>query len=399
MDRKLTFSMTIVGRGERNKMVLLEALKDHQELRKTVRRFVQKEIIPYVEEWEENGFPNEIFRKMGETGLFGVSYPEEYGGSGLDYFAAMAVTEEIVASGSGGLAMAFNVHSLMATNPIREFGTKEQIKEYLIPSIKGEKIAALGITEPSAGSDVAALKTTAKKVEDGWLINGSKVFITNGQRADFIILIAQTDPDAGMKGFSIFLVDSDLEGYTVGPKLKKVGMRASDTTEIFLEDVLVPHSALLGFEGNGFKQLMWQLNGERLIQATACVAGAQRCLDLASKYVQEREQFGKPLAKKQVLRHYLADMQTEVGAARALLYQTAASYNEGEILPKEISMTKLFASQVYCRTADQALQIHGGYGYTDEYPISREWRDSRLMRIGGGTDEIQKEIIAKHMEL
>ncbi|MFJ7849923.1 acyl-CoA dehydrogenase family protein [Peribacillus sp. NPDC097206] len=374
-------------------------MEKHSDLRKTVRRFVQNEIVPYVEEWEESGFPNEIFKKMGEMGLFGVCYPEEYGGSNMDYFAAMAVTEEIVASGSGGLGMAFNVQSLMATNPILKYGTEYHLENYLIPAIKGEKIAGLGITEPSAGSDVAGLKTIANKVNGGWLINGSKVFITNGQRADFLILIAKTDPDAGMNGFSIFLVDSDLDGYTVGQKLKKVGMRASDTTEIFFENVFVPDNALLGFEGNGFKQLMWQLDGERLIQATACVAGAQRCLDLATQYVQEREQFGKPISKKQVIRHYLADMQTEVGAARALLYQTAASYDKGIVLPKEISMTKLFASQVYFRTADQALQIHGGYGYMDEYPISREWRDSRLMRIGGGTDEIQKEIIAKHMNL
>lgn len=282
-------------------------------MRKTVRRFVQNEIVPYVEEWEESGFPDEIFKKMGEMGLFGVCYLEEYGGSNMDYFAAMAVTEEIVAAGSGGLGMSFNVQSLMATNPILKYGTDYHLENYLTPAIKGEKISALGITEPSAGSDVAGLKTTAQKVDSGWLINGSKVFITNGQRADFLILIAKTDPDAGMNGFSIFLVDSDLDGYTVGQKLKKVGMRASDTTEIFFENVLVPDNALLGFEGNDFKQLMWQLDGERLIQATACVAGAQRCLDLATQYVKEREQFGKPLSRKQVLRHYLVDMQTEVG--------------------------------------------------------------------------------------
>lgn len=371
----------------------------HTELRKTVRKFVQNEVVPYVEEWEETGFPSEIFEKMGQLGFFGVFYPEEYGGSDMDYFAAMAVTEEIVAAGSGGLAMAFNVHALMATNPILKYGTEAQLKNYLVPAIAGEKIAALGITEPSAGSDVAGLKTIAEKVDGGWILNGSKVFITNGQRADFLILIARTNVEAGLKGYSIFLVDSDLAGYSVGKKLHKVGMRASDTTEIFLENVFVPSSALLGTEGEGFKQLMWQLNGERLIQATACVAGAQRCLDLAVQYAKEREQFNKPISKKQVLRHYLADMQTEIGAAKALLYQTAASYNKGEILPKEISMTKLFASQVYFRTADQSLQIHGGYGYMDEYPISREWRDSRLMRIGGGTDEVQKEIIAKYMEL
>jgi alkylation response protein AidB-like acyl-CoA dehydrogenase len=379
--------------------MIYEQMEQHKELRQMVRRFVQKEIVPYVEEWEKNYFPNDIFRKMGELGLFGVCYPEKYGGSGMDYFAAMAVTEEIAASGCPGLAMAFNVHALMATNPILKFGTPAQLDNYLVPSIKGEKIAALGITEPSAGSDVSGLKTTAKKTEDGWVINGSKVFITNGERADFLILIARTNPDAGMKGFSIFLVDSNLEGYTVGRRLKKVGMHASDTTEIFFENVRVPHDALLGIEGNGFKQLMWQLNGERLIQATACVAGAQRCLDLAVQYSKEREQFGKPLSKKQVLRHYMADMQTEVEAARALLYQTASYYSKGEVLPKEISMAKLFASQVYFRVADQAMQIHGGYGYMDEYPISREWRDSRLMRIGGGTDEVQKEIIAKCMDL
>ncbi|WP_349729377.1 acyl-CoA dehydrogenase family protein [Peribacillus frigoritolerans] len=376
-----------------------EVMENHQELRKTVRKFVQKEIVPNIEEWEKNGFPNEIFRKMGQMGLFGVRYPEEYGGSNLDYFAAMTVTEEIASSGCAGLGMAFNVQALMATNPILKFGTEEQKQNYLAPSIAGEKIAALGITEPSAGSDVVGLRTTAKKTDGGWIINGSKVFITNGIRADYQILIAKTGEKNGRPLFSIFLVDSNLEGYTVGRKLEKIGMHASDTAEIFLEDLFVPDDALLGKEGEGFKQLMWQLNGERLIQATACVAGAQRCLDLAVQYAKEREQFGLPLSKKQVIRHYLAEMETEVEAARALLYNTAAQYNKGEVLVKEISMTKLFASNVYYEVADRALQIHGGYGYMDEYPISREWRDARLMRIGGGTDEVQKEIIAKEMDL
>lgn len=374
-------------------------MEKHAELRKAVKKFVEVEIAPFVEQWEKEGFPDEIFAKMGEMGLFGVNYPEEYGGSNLDYFAAMTVTEEIAASGSPSLGMAFNVHSLMATKPILKYGTEQQKQDYLVPAIQGKKIAALGITEPSAGSDVAGLKTTAKKTDGGWVINGSKVFITNGLRADFIILIAKTGEKDGRPLFSIFLVDSDLEGYKVGKKLEKVGMRASDTTEIFLDNVYVPDSALLGKEGQGFKQLMWQLNGERLIQATACVAGAQRALDLAIQYAKEREQFGRPLSKNQVIRHYLADMETEVTAARALLYNTAKNYNEGEVLVKEISMTKLYASRVYFNVADQALQIHGGYGYTDEYDISREWRDSRLMRIGGGTDEVQKEIIAKEMNL
>ena len=374
-------------------------MEEHQELRGVVRKFVQKEIVPNIEAWEKDGFPNEIFKKMGEMGLFGVRYPEEYGGSDLDYFAAMTVTEEIAASGCAGLGMAFNIQALMATNPILKFGTEKQKKEYLEPSIAGEKIAALGITEPSAGSDVAGLKTTAKKVDGGWVLNGSKVFITNGVRADYQVLIAKTGENDSKPLYSIFLVDSDLEGYTVGRKLEKIGMHASDTAEIFLENVFVPDDALLGKEGEGFKQLMWQLNGERLIQATACVAGAQRCLDLAVQYSKEREQFNRPLAKKQVIRHYLAEMATEVEAARALLYSTAAHYDTGEVLVKEISMTKLLASKVYFDVADQSLQIHGGYGYMDEYPISREWRDARLMRIGGGTDEIQKEIIAKGMDL
>lgn len=376
-----------------------KVMENQQELRKSVRKFVQKEIVPNNEEWEKNGFPNEIFRKMGQMGLFGVRYPEEYGGSNLDYFAAMTVTEEIASSGCAGLGMAFNVQALMATNPILKFGTEEQKRNYLVPSIAGEKIAALGITEPSAGSDVAGLRTTAKKIDGGWIINGSKVFITNGIRADYQILIAKTGEKNGRTLFSIFLVDSNLEGYTVGRKLEKIGMHASDTAEIFLENVFVPDAALLGKEGEGFKQLMWQLNGERLIQATACVAGAQRCLDLAVQYAKEREQFGRSLSKNQVIRHYLAEMQTEVEAARALLYNTAAQYNEGEVLVKEISMTKLLASKVYYEVADKSLQIHGGYGYMDEYPISREWRDARLMRIGGGTDEVQKEIIAKEMNL
>ncbi|MEY8757814.1 acyl-CoA dehydrogenase family protein [Peribacillus frigoritolerans] len=376
-----------------------KVMENQQELRKSVRKFVQKEIVPNNEEWEKNGFPNEIFRKMGQMGLFGVRYPEEYGGSNLDYFAAMTVTEEIASSGCAGLGMAFNVQALMATNPILKFGTEEQKRKYLVPSIAGEKIAALGITEPSAGSDVAGLRTTAKKTDGGWIINGSKVFITNGIRADYQILIAKTGEKNGRALFSIFLVDSNLEGYTVGRKLEKIGMHASDTAEIFLENVFVPDDALLGKEGEGFKQLMWQLNGERLIQATACVAGAQRCLDLAVQYAKEREQFGRSLSKNQVIRHYLAEMQTEVEAARALLYNTASQYNEGEVLVKEISMTKLLASKVYYEVADKSLQIHGGYGYMDEYPISREWRDARLMRIGGGTDEVQKEIIAKEMNL
>lgn len=372
---------------------------EHEELRNLVRKFAQNEIIPYIEEWEKDTFPNEIFHKMGELGFFAVSYPEEYGGSGLDYFSAMVVTEEIAAAGCPGLAMSFNVQALMATNPILKFGTSEQIEKYFVPAIAGKKIAALGITEPSAGSDVAGLKTLAKKVDGGWILNGSKTFITNGSRADFVILIAKTTSPTLEDGYSIFLVDSNIEGYSVGKKLNKIGMHASDTTELFFEDVFLPDSALLGVEGNGFKQLMWQLNGERLIQATACVAGAQRCVDLAVFYAQEREQFGKPISRKQVIRHYIAEIQTEVEAARSLLYQTAIHYNEGNVLPKEISMTKLFAAQAYFNVADKALQIHGGYGYMDEYPISREWRDARLMRIGGGTDEVQKEIIAKYMGL
>jgi len=297
----------------------------------------------------------------------------------------------------GSIGMAVAVQSEMATPPIHKFGSEEQKMKYLLPANRGKKIACLGITEPNAGSDVAAIQTTARREGDHWVINGRKIFITNGVRADFITLVARTGEKKGYKGVSLFLVDKDTPGFTVTRKLVKVGMRSSDTAELLFEDCRVPASAMLGEEGRGFYHIMWELQGERIMGAANAVSRAQMAYELALKYAQERVQFGKPLAHFQVTRHRLADMATEIEAARHLIYYCAWMFQNGEYPVKEISMAKLFAAQAAARVADAALQIHGGYGYMMEYPIQRYWRDIRLSRIGGGTDEIMKEIIANEV--
>ncbi|MHB1127493.1 MAG: acyl-CoA dehydrogenase family protein [Bacillota bacterium] len=374
--------------------------EEHEVLRKSVRRFVEAELAPHADEWEKQGqFPREIFRRMGELGFLGLRYPVEYGGQGGDYFAGLVFSEEMSRCGSGGLSMGVAVQTDMATPPILQFGTVEQKKKYLEPAIKGEKVACLGITEPNAGSDVASIQTTAKRDGDGWVINGSKIFITNGVQSDFITLVAKTNPEAGYNGVSLFLVDKDTPGFEVVKKLDKVGMRSSDTAELLFDNCRVPVDALLGVEGKGFHQIMWQLQGERLIGASGAVAGAAHVLEMTIKYARERKQFGKPIAEFQVISHTLAEMATRIEAARQLTYSTAWKFANDLYPVKEISMAKLFASQVACWVSDRALQIHGGYGYMKEYPIERSWRDSRLGRIGGGTDEVMLEIISKQIEL
>ena len=372
--------------------------EEHELFRDTVRKFVEKELVPHAEEWEEAGeFPNSVFIRMGELGFLGLRYPEEYGGQNCDFLFSVILAEELGRCGMGSIGMAVAVQSEMATPPIFKFGTEEQKAKYLTPANQGKKIACLGITEPNAGSDVAAIQTTAKRDGDHWVINGRKIFITNGARADFITLVARTGEKKGYKGFSIFLVDKGVPGFTLTRKLDKVGMRSSDTAELLFEDCRVPAHALLGEEGKGFYHIMWELQGERIMAAANAVARAQMAMDLALKYSQERVQFGKPLAHFQVTRHRLADMATEIEAARHLTYYCAWLFQNGDYPVKEISMAKLFAAQMGNRVADTALQIHGGYGYMMEYPIQRYWRDIRLSRIGGGTDEIMKEIIANEL--
>ncbi len=374
--------------------------QEHEMLRQSIREFVEKELAPHAEEWEEEGmFPDWVFKRMGELGYLGLHYPEEYGGGGGDYFTNIVLAEEITRCGSGSLGMAIAVQVGMATPPILAFGTEEQKQKYLVPAIKGEKIACLGITEPGAGSDVAGLSTFAEKIDGGWRVNGNKIFITNGYRADFMTLVARTEKTKGYKGMSLFLVDTDTPGFVVNRKLDKVGCRASDTAEIFFEDMVIPEDALLGEEGRGFYNIMWELQGERLIGSALAIAGAKLTLEGVIAYTKERVQFGKPICKNQAIAHRLADLATKIEAAQSLIYITAWKVDQGEYPVKEISMAKLISAQVAFEVADEALQFMGGYGYMMEYPVQRSWRDARLGRIGGGTDEIMREIIATTMGL
>jgi alkylation response protein AidB-like acyl-CoA dehydrogenase len=332
---------------------------------------------------------------MGELGFLGLSYPEAYGGQGGDYFASIVLAEEIVHARSGGLAMGVAVHTDMATPPIHVFGSEEQKQRYLVPAIRGEKIACLGITEPDAGSDVSGIKTRAVRDGEEWVINGSKTYITNGHRADFIVLVTKTDPDAGHDGFTLFVVDMDLPGVIREKRLVKMGMHASDTALLAFQDVRVPDSAVLGEVGKGFHQIMWELQGERMIGAAGAVAGAQRLFDQTLRYAMERHAFGRPIGTFQVTRHKFAEMATKLESARQLNYTTAWRFANGEYPVREISMAKLHASRVAVEVADECLQIHGGAGYMQEYGVERVWRDLRLNRIGAGTDEIMLEVIGR----
>ncbi len=368
---------------------------EHDQLRDSIRAFAQKELAPHAEEWEETTFPDWVFRRMGELGYLGLSYPEEYGGQGGDYYSNLVLAEEIGHSNSGGLAMGIAVHTDMATPPIFMFGTEEQKQRYLVPSIKGEKISCLGITEPDAGSDVAGIRTRAVREDGEWVINGSKTYITNGHRADFIVLVTKTDPDAGYDGFTLFLVDMDLPGVVREKKLEKLGMHASDTALLAFNDVRVSDDAVLGEIGKGFYHIMWELQGERLIGAAGCVSGAQRAFDRTMQYALERKAFGREIGHFQVIRHKFADMATKIEAARQLVYSTAWRFQNGEYPVREISMAKLYASRVAVEVADECIQIHGGAGYMKEYGIERAWRDLRLNRIGAGTDEIMLDVIGR----
>src|SRR4051812_37274018 len=369
--------------------------EDHEALRESIHSFVVRELAPHAEEWEETTFPDSVFPRMGELGLLGLSMPEVYGGQGGDYYANLVLAEELSHSGSGGLAMGVAVHTDMATPPILQFGTEEQKQAYLVPAIKGEKIACLGITEPDAGSDVSGIKTRAVRDGDEYVINGSKTYITNGHRADFIVLVTKTDPDAGHDGFTLFLVDMDLPGVVREKKLVKLGMHASDTALLAFQDVRVPESAVLGKVGKGFYHIMWELQGERLIGAAGCVAGAQRVFDKTLQYAQERTAFGRPIGKFQVTRHKFAEMATKIESARQMVYTTAWRHHNGEYPVREISMAKLHASRVAVEVADECIQIHGGAGYMKEYGVERVWRDMRLNRIGAGTDEIMLDVIGR----
>src|SRR5688572_13432172 len=370
---------------------------EHEQLRESIRAFAKKELAPHSLEWEETTFPDWVFERMGELGFLGLDKPEQYGGQGGDYYTSLVLAEEIVHAQSGGLAMGVAVHTDMAMPPILAFGTEEQKQEWVVPAIAGKKILCLGITEPDAGSDVAGIKTRAVRDDASgeWVINGSKTYITNGHRADVIVLVTKTDPDAGYDGFTLFLVPMDAPGVIREKKLVKLGMHASDTALLAFQDVRVPDSAVLGTVGKGFGHIMWELQGERMVGAALAIAGAQRLFDQTLAYAGERTAFGRPIGRFQVTRHKFADMATKLEAARQLNYTTAWRFANGEYPVREISMAKLCASRVACEVADECLQIYGGAGYMKEYGIERAWRDLRLNRIGAGTDEIMLEVIGR----
>ena len=373
---------------------------EHEELRQSIRKFVETELAPHAEEWEaEAYFADWVFPRMGELGYLGLHYPVEYGGQGGDYFASVVLSEEMARSRCGGLGMAVGVQTDMATPPVLKFGTEEQKQNYLVPAIKGEKVACLGITEPNAGSDVQNVQTWAKRDGDDWIINGSKIFITNGIRADFITLVVRTDRGRGFDGVTLFLVDCNTPGFIRSRKLEKVGMLASDTAELTFEDMRVPGNAVLGEVGQGFYNIMWELQGERMIGAAGAIAGAQLTFDATLEYAKQREAFGKPIGHQQVIKHMLVDMATKIELAREYNYSIAKRFGEGEYPVKEISMAKLVSGQVAHEIADTAMQIWGGAGYMADNPVQRAWRDTRLIRIGAGTDEIMKEVIGKSLGL
>jgi alkylation response protein AidB-like acyl-CoA dehydrogenase len=376
--------------------------EEHDRLRESIARFVAKELAPHAEEWEETTFPDSVIRRMGELGFLGLSVPEQYGGQGGDYYANLVLAEEMAGAHSGGLAMGVAVHTDMATPPILAFGTEEQKQRYLTPAMRGEKIACIGITEPDAGSDVAGIKTRAVRDGDEWVINGSKTYITNGHRADYIVLLTKTDLGAGAhegeargSGYTVFIVDMDLPGVIREKKLEKLGMHASDTALLAFQDVRVPADAVLGEVGKGFYHIMWELQGERLIGAAGCVAGAQLCFDRTLQYALERSAFGRQIGKFQVIRHKFAEMATKIESARQMVYTTAWRFQNGEYPVREISMAKLHAARIAVEVADECIQIHGGAGYMKEYGIERVWRDMRLNRIGAGTDEIMLDVIGR----
>ena len=374
--------------------------EEHEAFRRTVRQFVERELKPHATAWEEaEAFPRALFDRAAELGLFGLKYDEKYGGTNAGFFFEAVAIEELSKCGSGGVAAGLVGQATIATGPIHLFGTDVQKQKFLTRAIKGEWVGAFGVTEAGAGSDVAGLRTHARREGDGWVLNGSKTYITNGVRADYVIVAAKTDPTRGHKGLSMFLVEKGTPGFIVSKQLKKVGWRASDTAELTFEDCRLPAEALLGDEGNGFAQIMGNFQWERLSLALGAIGSAEEILEVAIAFTKGREAFGQSIAKFQVTKHKLADMATELEAARQLTYHALRLHAAGEWALGQTAMAKKYATEMCCKLADMSLQLHGGAGYMMEYDIQRHWRDARLGPIGGGTSEIMNEIIAKQLGL
>jgi acyl-CoA dehydrogenase len=374
---------------------------EHEELRASIRGFIDRELAPHAQSWEdERWFPDEVFPKLAAQGLLGLKYPESYGGQGGDYLHEAVLVEELARTGSGGTAAGIGAHINIATPPIWKFGTEEQKQRYLVPAIRGEKIGALGITEPGAGSDVAALRTRATPVDGGFLLNGEKTYITNGVRAHFIVTAVktkETTPPARHHDISFLIVDRG-EGVT-SAKLEKLGWHASDTATISFEDVFVPAENLLGTEHEGFKQIMANFQWERLAMALGAVGAMGLAWERTAAFARERQAFGKPLSGHQAIRHKLADLATSAYTCRCVTYDALRRFVAGEEPLKEVTMAKLLTQRASFELMDACLQIHGGAGYMREVWVERAARDSRLGPIGGGSDEIMREILGRVLAL
>jgi len=373
--------------------------EEHGMLRETVKQFSEREIAPYAEEWDEAGiFPRELFKKAGDLGLFGIRTDPRWGGNGLDWWATAAYLEGLSYANNGGVVMALMVQSDMTLPVLEELGTDEQRELFLKPAVAGDFIAALGVSEPGGGSDVANIKTRAVVDGEDFVISGQKLWITNGTRSDFILLAVRTGEE-GYKGISFVVFPTSTPGFSVGKKLKKVGNLSSDTAELFFDNCRIPRRYLLGELNKGFYYVMQNFQGERLVAALGAVYKMERAIEYAVAYGKERKAFGQPIGSFQVWRHKFAEHLASVEAAKWLCYRALDLINRGEPAVKEITMAKLFCCDLDQKVMYDCMQIMGGFAYTTEYPIGRAWRDARLNTIGGGASEIMKEIIAKQCKL
>jgi len=372
-----------------------ELTEEQQMIRKMARDFAEKEIAPIAKETDaEEKFPWEIIRKMAALGFLGLPFPEEYGGAGADNVSLAIVMEEI-ARVCGSTAITLDAHTSLCCEPIYLFGSEAQKQKYLPRLCSGEWIGAFGLTEPGAGSDAGATKTRAVRDGDEWVINGQKCFITNGSIADVIVITAMTDPQRGSRGISSFIIEKGFEGFKPGKDEDKLGLRGSRTSQLFFDRCRVPKENLMGREGDGFKHFMETLDEGRIVIGVMALGIAQAALEAAVSYAKQRKAFGKPIGKMQTIQGYIADMATQMEAARHLVYNAARKLDKGERVTKESAMAKLYASEVANFVTDLAIQIHGGYGYTVDYPVERYYRDMKLCEIGEGTSEVQRIVIAR----
>lgn len=374
-----------------------ELTEEQKQIKFSIREFAESEIRPHVMEWDESQhFPVELRPKLAELGLMGILFPEEYGGSGMGYVEYATIIEELGrVCGSVGLSVA--AHNSLCSNHIYQFATKEQKKKYLVPLVNGESFGAWGLTESQAGSDASGTRTSAIRSNGGWKVNGSKNFITHAIACETLVAVAVTDKDKGNRGISAFIFDKSMEGFRSDKKENKTGMRASETASVVFEDCYVPDENRLGNEGEGFLQAMQILDGGRISIAALSVGIAQGAYEAALKYSKEREQFGTPISEFQAIQFKLADMATQIEAARLLTLQASALKDAGRKTTRESAMAKLFASETAVKVSEESVQIHGGYGYTKDYPAEKFWRDSKLCTIGEGTSEIQRVVIAKQL--